>query len=120
TITQVEGFWTQVLGVLSMALFWGLVGGLIVAAQGKSLQFTPAVRRRFLTGLVVCFLIGLPAVYYSNIVFTMILSAGGWGANQPGSELYLRAARVIGWVLIGFICVSGVAPATRPPRAPVG
>jgi pSer/pThr/pTyr-binding forkhead associated (FHA) protein len=120
TITQVEGFWTQVLGVLSMALFWGLVGGLIVAAQGKSLQFTPAVRRRFLTGLVVCFLIGLPAVYYSNIVFTMILSAGGWGANQPGSELYLRAARVIGWVLMGFICGAGVGLASGSLRDPVG
>jgi pSer/pThr/pTyr-binding forkhead associated (FHA) protein len=112
TITQVEGFWTQILGVLSMALFWGLVGGFIVAAQGKSLQFTPAVTRRFLTGLVVCFLIGVPAVYYSNAVFTMILSAGGWGANQPGSELYLRAARVIGWVLMGFICGAGVGLAS--------
>ncbi len=108
TITQVENAWTQIEGVLSMALFWGLVGGLIVAAQAKTLQFTPAVTRRFLIGLVVCFLIGLPAVYYSNVVFTMILSAGGWGANQAGSEIYLRVARVIGWVLMGFICGAGV------------
>jgi len=91
-----------------MALFWGLVGGFIVAAKGKSLQFTPAVTWRFIVGLVICFLIGLPAVYYSNVVFTMILSAGGWGANQAGSEIYLRAARVIGWVLMGFICGAGV------------
>ena len=27
TITQVENFWTQLAGVVSMALFWGLVGG---------------------------------------------------------------------------------------------
>ena len=33
TITQVENAWTQIEGVVSMALFWGLVGGLIVAAQ---------------------------------------------------------------------------------------
>jgi pSer/pThr/pTyr-binding forkhead associated (FHA) protein len=112
SITQVEDVWTQVAGVASMALFWGLVGGLIVAAQGKSLQFSPAVTRRFLIGLVVCFLIGLPAVYYSNLVFTMILSAGGWGANQAGSELYLRVARVIGWVLMGFICGAGVGLAS--------
>ncbi|HVA41220.1 MAG TPA: FHA domain-containing protein, partial [Candidatus Binataceae bacterium] len=112
TITQVEDIWTQIAGVVSMALFWGLVGGLIVGAQGKSLHFTPAVTRRFLTGLVVCFLIGLPAVYYSNVVFTKILSAGGWGANQAGSEIYLRAARVIGWVLMGFICGAGVGLAS--------
>jgi pSer/pThr/pTyr-binding forkhead associated (FHA) protein len=112
TITQVENAWTQIEGVVSMALFWGLVGGLIVAAQGKTLQFTPTVTRRFLVGLVVCFLIGLPAVYYSNVVFTMILSAGGWGANQAGSEIYLRIARVIGWVLMGFICGAGVGLAS--------
>jgi pSer/pThr/pTyr-binding forkhead associated (FHA) protein len=112
TITQVEDFWTQLAGVLSMALFWGLVGGFIVGARGKSLRLTPAVTRRFLIGLVVCFLIGMPAVYYSNVVFTMILTAGGWGANQPGSELYLRAARVIGWVLMGFICGAGVGLAS--------
>jgi pSer/pThr/pTyr-binding forkhead associated (FHA) protein len=112
TITQVENFWTQFAGVVSMALFWGLVGGFIVGAQGKSLQLTQAVTRRFLVGLVVCFLIGLPAVYYSNVVFTMILTAGGWGANQAGSEIYLRAARVIGWVLMGFICGAGVGLAS--------
>src|ERR1700731_473715 len=81
-ITQVENNWTQIAGVVAMALFWGLVGGFIVAAQGKSLRLTPAIERRFLVGLVVCFLIGLPAVYYSNVVFTMLLSAGGGGANQ--------------------------------------
>lgn len=112
SITQVEGIWTQIAGVVSMALFWGLVGGLIVGVQGKSLQLTPAVTRRFLVGLAVCFIIGLPAVYYSNLVFTMILSAGGWGANQPGSELYLRVARVIGWVLMGLICGAGVGLAS--------
>lgn len=112
SITQVENTWTQIAGVISMALFWGLVGGFIVGAQSKTLQLTPLVRRRFLIGLVVCFLIGLPAVYYSNVVFTMILSAGGWGANQAGSEIYLRAARVIGWVLMGFICGAGVGLAS--------
>jgi pSer/pThr/pTyr-binding forkhead associated (FHA) protein len=112
TITQIEDFWTQLAGVLSMALFWGLVGGFIVGAQGKSVQLTPAITRRFLVGLVVCFFIGLPAVYYSNVVFTMILTAGGWGANQAGSEIYLRAARVIGWVLMGFICGAGVGLAS--------
>ncbi|MGH7913353.1 MAG: hypothetical protein ACREPW_01710, partial [Candidatus Binataceae bacterium] len=120
SITQVENFWIQIEGVLSMALFWGLVGGFIVGAQGKSLQLTPAVRRRFLIGLVICFLIGLPAVYYSNVVFTMILSAGGWGANHAGSEIYLRIARVIGWVLMGLICGAGVGLASGSRNDPVG
>lgn len=112
TITQVEDIWTQIAGVVSMALFWGLVGGLIVGVQGKNLQLTPAVTRRSLLGLAICFLVGLPAVYYSNVVFTMILSAGGWGANHAGSEIYLRVARVIGWVLMGFICGAGVGLAS--------
>jgi pSer/pThr/pTyr-binding forkhead associated (FHA) protein len=112
TITQTASFWVQLGGVVSMALFWGVVGGFIVGAQGKSLSLTPVVRRRFLVGLVVCFVIGLPAVYYSNVVFTAILAAGGWGTNHPGSELYLRVARIIGWVLMGFICGAGVGLAT--------
>jgi pSer/pThr/pTyr-binding forkhead associated (FHA) protein len=112
TITQVESSWIQFAGVASMALFWGLVGGFIIAAQGKSLQFTPAVLRRFLTGFIVCSIIGVPAVYYSNVVFTMILTAGGWSANQAGSEIYLRIARVIGWVLMGSICGAGVGLAS--------
>ena len=120
TITQVENSWTQFAGVVSMALFWGLVGGFIVGAQGKSLQLTPTLTRRFLVGLVVCFLIGLPAVYYSNVVFTRILTAGGWGANQAGSEIYLRAARVIGWVLMGFICGAGVGLASGSLNDPMG
>lgn len=112
TITQVETVWTQVAGVVSMALFWGIVGGFIVGAQGKSFEMTPLTRRRFITGLIVCFIISLPAVYYSNIVFTHILAAGGWGTNHPGSPLYLRLARVVGWVLMGFICGAGVGLAS--------
>jgi pSer/pThr/pTyr-binding forkhead associated (FHA) protein len=120
TITQVETFWVQFWGVVSMALFWGVVGGFIVGAQGKSLSLTPLARRRFLIGLIVCFIIGLPAVYYSNVVFTAILAAGGWGTNHPGSELYLRFARIIGWVLMGFLCGAGVGLASGSPSDPAG
>ncbi len=116
TITQTASFWVQVGGVVSMALFWGVVGGFIVGAQGQSLGFTPAARRRILTGLIICFVIGLPAVYYSNVVFTAILAAGGWGTGHPGSELYLRVARIVGWVLMGFICGAGVGLASGSPR----
>lgn len=116
TITETASFWVQVGGVVAMALFWGVVGGFIVGAQGTSLGFTPVARRRFITGLGVCFVIGLPAVYYSNVVFTAILAAGGWGTGHPGSELYLRVARIIGWVLMGFLCGAGVGLASGSPR----
>lgn len=112
TITQVESFWTQLFGVLSMALFWGLVGGAIVGAQGKSFELTPAAKRRFIIGLIVCFIVAIPAVFYSNVVFTKILVAGGWSANQQGSPIYLRIARVVGWVLMGLLCGAGVGLAS--------
>lgn len=112
SITQVETVWTQIAGVVAMALFWGLVGGFIVGSQGQSLKLTPTLKRRFLLGFIVCFLIGLPAVYYSNVVFTEILAAGGWGVMHPGSETYLRMGRVVGWVLMGSICGAGVGLAS--------
>jgi pSer/pThr/pTyr-binding forkhead associated (FHA) protein len=115
SITQTASPLVQIGSVVSMALFWGVVGGFIVAAQGKSLRLTPTVRRRFIIGLIICFVIGLPAVYYSNVVFTMILAAGGWGANHPGSELYLRFARIVGWIMMGFICGAGVGLASGSP-----
>ena len=34
------------------------------------------------------------------------------GRHQAGSEIYLRVARVIGWVLMGFICGAGVGLAS--------
>jgi pSer/pThr/pTyr-binding forkhead associated (FHA) protein len=120
SITQTASLLVQIGSVVSMALFWGVVGGFIVAAQGKSLNLTPAVRRRFILGLVICFLIGLPAVYYSNVVFTAILAAGGWGANHPGSPLYLHFARIAGWVLMGFVSGAGVGLATGSLSDPAG
>lgn len=120
SITQTASLLVQVGSVVSMALFWGLVGGFIVGAQGKSLSVTPAVRRRFLIGLVICFLIGLPAVYYSNVVFTMILAAGGWGANHPGAPAYLVFARIAGWVMMGFVAGAGVGLASGSPSDPGG
>src|SRR5262249_60298691 len=45
---------------------------------------------------------------------------GGGGPSEPGSELAVRAARVIGWVLMGFICGAGVGLASGSRRDPVG
>lgn len=120
SITQSASMLVQVGSVVSMALFWGIVGGFIVAAQNKTLNLTPTVRRRFLTGLAICFLIGLPAVYYSNVVFTAILAAGGWGANHPGSEGYLVLARIAGWVMMGFVSGAGVGLASGSASDPSG
>ena len=75
-----------------MAMFWGLVGGLILAAQGKSSAAHAGGAQRFFIGFVVCFIIGLPAIYYSNIVFTMILFGRRMG-RQPGRVGVLLARR---------------------------
>ena len=39
--------------------------------------------------------IALPETYYSNRLFSSILSAGGWTANHPGSEAYLVVGRIV-------------------------
>jgi len=66
------------------------------------------VRNRFILGFGVCFLLAIPANYYSNIVFSEILNFGGWGTSHQGSILYLVIGRVVSWMMMGTMLGAGV------------
>jgi pSer/pThr/pTyr-binding forkhead associated (FHA) protein len=111
TLTEPQTPWMLVSGTLSMALLLGAIGGLILAAEGKSLKLTPIAKRRLLRGFLICFAIGIPAVYYSDVVFSKILAYVGFGV-QPVSIAYLMAARVASWTLMGLMAGAGVGLAS--------
>src|ERR1700758_49882 len=97
SITEQETPWAGVAGVVSVALVAGMIGGMVLAAEENSLEVTPLARRRFVLGFIVCLVLALPETYYSDLIFSKILRAGGWGVGQPGSEFYLVTGRLIGW-----------------------
>ncbi|MGO9056649.1 MAG: FHA domain-containing protein [Candidatus Binataceae bacterium] len=110
-----------ILGMVSMALLSGMIGGMINAAQAQMLELTPQVKRCFLIGFVTCSVLSLPATYYSNLAFTYILEAGGWQVGHPGGMGYLILARLVGWMLMGLMLGAGVGLATlSPPNIPKG
>ena len=111
--------------MVSMALMAGLIGALILATEDNSIQFnrrpeapfvaievSAGAKRRALRGFILCFILAIPANYYSNIAFGAILNAGGWEVNHPGSLLYLIIARLIGWTLMGMMLGVGVGLST--------
>lgn len=112
SLTQAQTTGSLLASFISMALLSGLIGAMIVASDAESLELTPLTKRRFIRGFVICFLLSLPATYYSNLAFSQILLAGGWGVNQTGSIVYLIAARLVGWTLMGMMLGAGVGTAT--------
>src|SRR5579863_6011891 len=112
SLTQVESSADVIFSFVAMAILSGLIGGFVIAAEGQSFEITPQAKRRFLRGFVICFLLSLPATYYSNLAFGAILNAGGWGVGHPGSELALRVARVTGWTMMGLMLGAGVGLAS--------
>ncbi len=116
TITESESSWTLVGGFVSMSILAGLIGGAILAAEGKTLELTRTLKRNFLIGFVVCAILAIPENYYSDLAFTAILSAGGWGVGQPGSMLYLFLGRLVGWTLMGLMLGVGVGLASLSPK----
>jgi pSer/pThr/pTyr-binding forkhead associated (FHA) protein len=93
---------------LTMAILSGLIGGFILASDEQKLQLTPTVRNRFILGFGVCFILAVPANYYSNIVFSQILNYGGWGTGHTGSIFFLVVGRVVSWLLMGTMLGAGV------------
>lgn len=108
TLTEVPTTASVLSSFISMAILSGLIGGLILASEEQSLELTPLAGRHFLRGFAVCFLLALPATYYSNLAFGYILGAGGWGVNHPGSMVSLIVGRLIGWTLMGVMLGAGV------------
>jgi pSer/pThr/pTyr-binding forkhead associated (FHA) protein len=110
---------------IAMALMAGLIGGLILATEDNALQInrrselpffsldvTAQAKRRALRGFILCFILAIPANYYSNVAFGAILTAGGWNVSHPGSIFYLILARLIGWTLMGMMLGVGVGLST--------
>jgi pSer/pThr/pTyr-binding forkhead associated (FHA) protein len=116
TLTQAMTTTEVVFGYVSMAILSGMIGGLILAADEKTLAPTPRVKRDFIRGFIACFLLSIPANYFSNLAFSTILESGGWGMNQQGSIAYLFAGRVVSWALMGLMLGAGVAIASLSVR----
>jgi pSer/pThr/pTyr-binding forkhead associated (FHA) protein len=112
SITEQESAWTVVAGIVSVALVAGMIGGMVLAAEENSLEVTLQARRRFVLGFIVCLALALPETYYSDLIFSKILRAGGWGVGQAGSEFYLVAGRLIGWAFMGLMLGIGVGLAS--------
>jgi pSer/pThr/pTyr-binding forkhead associated (FHA) protein len=104
--------WEQFGQFFSMALMAGLIGGMILAADGQTLEITAQTKRRFMRGFILCFILAIPANYYSNITFRLILQAGGWNLDHSGSVFYLIVARLVGWTLMGMMLGVGVGLST--------
>jgi pSer/pThr/pTyr-binding forkhead associated (FHA) protein len=116
SLTETPSNWQVAGNFLAMALMAGMIGGLVLAADDHSLEITPRAKSRFLRGFAVCFTLSFPATYYSDVAFGAILSAGGWGVNQPGLAFYMVLARVVGWTLMGLMLGIGVGLATLSVR----
>jgi pSer/pThr/pTyr-binding forkhead associated (FHA) protein len=115
SLTEIQTTGQIIAGFVSMALLSGLIGGAINASESQSLELTPALKRRFLIGFVLCLLLSLPANYYSNVAFSYVLAAGGWGVDHAGSTFFLVLARLIGWSMMGAMLGAGVGLATFSP-----
>jgi pSer/pThr/pTyr-binding forkhead associated (FHA) protein len=108
SLTQQQSGWTIAAGIISMAIVAGMIGGMVNAAEGNTLAITSAVKRRFAIGFVICLVLAIPETYYSDIIFSEILGAGGWTVGHPGSTAYLIAGRLAGWSLMGIMLGVGV------------
>ena len=108
SITEAASTGQRIGEFFTMALMAGLIGGMILAADEQTLEVTPQTQRRFLRGFILCFILSIPANYYSNVVFQAILNLGGWDTGHPGSLFSLIMARLVGWTLMGMMLGVGV------------
>jgi pSer/pThr/pTyr-binding forkhead associated (FHA) protein len=116
SLTEAQSTSTVIAGIVAVALVAGMIGGMVLAAEGNSLGITPIAVRRFCLGFIVCLVLAIPETYYSDLIFSEILYAGGWRLDHPGSELYLIAGRLIGWTLMGLMLGVGVGLASASLR----
>jgi pSer/pThr/pTyr-binding forkhead associated (FHA) protein len=112
TLTEQMNTWSVIWSYAAMAILSGLIGGMIVAAEGQHLDLSGATQRRFARGFIICVLLALPANYFANWVFSAILNFGGWSFNHEGSTFYLFCARVLSWAIMGAMLGAGVGIST--------
>jgi pSer/pThr/pTyr-binding forkhead associated (FHA) protein len=104
-----------ILTYFAMSILFGAIGGLIVAADSQQLEWNPQTKARLIRGAVICFAIAWPANYVANLLFSMMLTAGGWGVGHSGSTFFLVLGRVASWVAMGGLMGAGVGIATLTP-----
>lgn len=112
SLTDPETAWSEFTGFASMAILAGMIGGLVTAAAAQQLEVTPAVKKLFIRGFVICLAVAIPETYYSNLIFSSIIRAGGWDVGHAGSEGYLVFARLVSWALMGVLLGAGVGAAS--------
>ena len=112
TLTEQVSTASVIASYAAMAILSGLIGGLILAAEGQRLELSPDTQKRFVRGFVICAALAIPADYFSNSVFSAMLNYGGWGLNHEGSLFYLFAARVASWMIMGAMLGAGVGIST--------
>jgi hypothetical protein len=100
--------WMAVADTLTTALLGAMIGGLILAAEGKTLEVTPQVKQRFRRGFVICFGLAVIASLIADHVFSELLTKAGITASGASSVGYLVLARTTAWTLIGLMLGVGV------------
>jgi pSer/pThr/pTyr-binding forkhead associated (FHA) protein len=98
-------------GTVAEALLGGMIGGMILAAEDKTLEVTPEMKRRFWRGFIICLVLAAIASLISNYVFTELLAMGGV-TSGTGSIGYVILARTVAWTLVGLMLGIGVGLAS--------
>jgi len=77
SLTEAPSATRGILNLATIAFFSGMVGGLVLASDDKTIQTTPRLKRRLLRGFVVCFVLAIVPTIFANYLFGAILNAGG-------------------------------------------
>jgi pSer/pThr/pTyr-binding forkhead associated (FHA) protein len=112
SLTQQISSFDAAMSYVAMAILSGLIGGFILAAGGQQIEWNPATRNNLIRGFIVCLLLALPADYFSNYIFSAMLSVGGWSLGHQGSGFFLFLGRVLSWVIMATILGAGVGLAS--------
>ncbi|MGB6554964.1 MAG: FHA domain-containing protein [Candidatus Binataceae bacterium] len=121
SLTEQISSFDAAMSYVAMALLSGLIGGFILAVGSQQIEWNPSTRNNLIRGFVVCLLLALPADYFSNYIFSALLSFGGWSLGHPGSDFFLFLGRVLSWVIMGTILGAGVGLASLSiPNIPKG
>ena len=112
SLTEQISSFDAAMSYVAMAILSGVIGGFILAVGSQEIEWNPTTRNNLIRGFVVCLLLALPADYFSNYIFSAMLSFGGWGLGHPGSGFFLFLGRVLSWVIMATILGAGVGLAS--------
>ncbi|MHB8383733.1 MAG: FHA domain-containing protein [Candidatus Binataceae bacterium] len=112
SLTQQISSFDAAMSYVAMAILSGMIGGFILAVGSQQIEWNTTTRNNLIRGFVVCLLLALPADYFSNYVFSAMLSLGGWSLGHAGSSFFLFLGRVLSWVIMAAILGAGVGLAS--------